>query len=296
MFVPIRFGLLSLLLASVPAAALNYQASLDGADWKVERASQSCRLRQSIPHFGAAVIETSGGGERFFLQLAADRPLPMMPGSAQLAAAAPFWNPGREARPLGSVAVAAGDRLVDIEGDQVGQLLRGLKEGLAAAVIGRTRDGAAEVQVVALPVHFERAWREYDACVQKLPPAPRPLVAVRPAAAVATVAAASPVRTDAGSGGVKLDYAPGEWQLQPSQRAALQGVLQLLLADSSLRVSVDGYGNDSYRRLLNLELSRKRAQAVGDLLTAGGVDAGRIALRFHGDEKSSARRVVVKVE
>lgn len=303
---PKRYSLLALLAmallaGAMPAGALIYQAPLDRASWQLERTPKACRLRQAIPRIGDAVIETSGGSERFFVQLTADGALPvegpLTPGSAQLAAAAPFWSPEREARPLGSVAVAAGGRMVDIGGDQVTQLLRGLKEGLAAEIRGRARRGEAAIQVVALPVYFRRAWRDYDACVQKLPPpsAPRPIAVAKPSSVVAG-ATAKPAKVNTAADGLVFEYAPGEWQLQATHRAALDGLMQALTLDRTLRVAIDGYGNDSYRRLLNLELSRKRVQAVSDYLSARGVDLQRITMRYHGDEKVSARRVLVKVE
>ncbi len=296
-----RYSLLALLVVALPAGALIYQAPLEGAGWQVERAPKVCRLRQTIPRLGDAVIETAGGSERFFVQLSAKagEPIegPLTPGSAQLAAAAPFWSPQREARPLGSVAVAGEGRIVDIEGELVAKLMRGLKDGLAAEITGRARAGDASVQVVALPIYFGRAWRDYDACVQKLPPPPRPqpLAEIKPASPSGD-AAAKPAKVASSADGLVFDYMPGDWQLQEAHRVALDAVLQKLQADTSARLSVDGYGNDSYRRLLNLELSRKRAQAVSDYLVSRGIEVKRITVRYHGDEKVSARRVQVKLE
>jgi len=292
---PSRISLLALFFVVLPTDALIYQAPLEHAGWQAESAPKVCRLRQSIPKFGDAVFEAAPGSQRFFVQLVGEKGAPvesvLATGGATLAAAAPFWNPEREARPLGAVTVVDGGRIVDIEGERVAQLLSGLKDGLAAEIAGRARQGDAAVQVVALPVYFRRAWRDYDACVQQLPPAAVKVASISPTVATGV---AAPIKS--GTDGLAFDYPPGEWALQPAQRATLESVRQALLADPTLRVAIDGYGNDSYRRLLNLELSRKRAQAVSDLLTAGGVEATRIALRFHGDEKISARRVVVKVE
>jgi len=296
MSAPPRFSLLALLVIAAPAAALSYQAPLEGAGWRSESAARACRLRQSIPRLGEVVIETAGGSARFFVQLAAAQGSevegPWAPGNAELAAAPPFWNPQREPRPLGQVAVLSSGRIVDFEGEQVARLLRGLKDGLAAEITGRARSGDAEVQVVALPLHFGRAWRDYDACVQKLPQ-PQ-LAAIKPTSQGAAAAATG--KAVSAADGMVFDYPPGDWQLQPAQRVVLDSAIQALAVDLSLRVAIDGYGNDSYRRLMNLELSRKRAQTVSDYLTGRGVDPKRIALRFHGDEKVSARRVVVKVE
>ncbi len=294
-----RHSLFPLLLVALPAPALVLQAPLEQAGWQVEQGPKVCRLRQAIPRLGEVVFEQVGTGDRFFVQLSA-RELagegPLAPGPATLAAVAPYWNPQREARPLGNVAVAEAGVLVDIDGEQAARLLQGLKAGLAAEISGRARSGEASVQVVALPVYFQRAWRDYDRCVQKLPPPPQPVATtVRPGATSAG-ANVRLARVETTPEGLLFDYAPGESQLQPAHRTALESVRQALLADPSLRVTIDGYGNDSYRRLLNLELSRKRAQTVSDLLTAGGIDASRIVVRFHGDEKINARRVVVRVE
>jgi outer membrane protein OmpA-like peptidoglycan-associated protein len=291
----LRPSLLLLLLATTPAGALVFQTPLEQAAWQVEQRVRACRLRQTIPGVGEAIFEHTGREQRFFLELAADAPAVLQrPGTAKLRAAAPYWNPEREPRSLGVITVAAEGRLVDVGSEQAERLLGGLRDGLAAEVSGQAASGDATVQLVALPVYFQRAWREYDSCVQKLPPPALPQVASKRTAPAA--ATARPASAAAATEGLVFNFNPGEWQLQSAQRALLESVQQALLADPSLRVTIDGYGNDSYRRLLNLELSRKRAQAVSDLLTAGGVDASRIAVRFHGDEKLSARRVVIRVE
>lgn len=266
-------GTVPALAALSPALALNYAAPLDRAGWTVEKSGLVCRLRQTIPDFGDVLFEArAGNGERFLLA-APDSPL--RSGPAQLAIVAPYWSPGREGQALGAVAVTGDALVVAVEGAPVRRLQQGLLDGLAAQVQGVARsNGAVEVRVNATPVYFKRAYRDYQACVERLPAMAFDAVAV----------------TD-------LAYPGNGWQLSAGQRARLDEVARYLRADDAVsRVTIDGYGNDSYRRLFNLELSRKRAQAVADYLVSRGIDGKRIVTRYHGEQNGGQRQTLVRLE
>jgi hypothetical protein len=267
------FGVVPALAALSPAFALNYAAPLDRAGWAVEKSALACRLRQTIPDFGDAVFEArAGNGERFFL---ASPDSPLRSGTAQLAIVAPHWNPDREGLALGPVAVTEDALVVAVEGAPVRRLLQGLLDGLAAEVQGSARsNGAVEIRVNATPVYFQRAYRDYQACVDRLLPMAFDGIAV-----------------------TRLDYPGSGWQLSAAQRSRLDEVARYLRADGVVsRVTVDGYSNDSYRRLFNLDLSRKRAQAVTDYLVSRGVDGKRIVTRYHGEQNGGQRQVLVRLE
>lgn len=268
------------------AQGLSYMAPIDRAAWSVEQRPSLCRLRQEIPRLGDAVFESRPGGERFFIA-SADSPL--RSGTAQLAMVAPFWNPARETLPLGPVTVNDGALLVSVEGEAVRQLQAGLTAGLAAELLGAARGEADfEVRVSATPVYFRRAYSEYRSCIEQLPapPAPKPVPPPRRAA----VSAAPVLAAD------RLAYGEGVWRLSEGQQGLLGRVVAQLQAQPGSRAVIDGFGGDSHRRLLNLELSRKRAQAVSDYLRSRGIGADRIVMRYHGDQEGRRREATVRLE
>lgn len=277
-------ALLLALVVRMPAQGLTYTAPLERAAWSVEQAPRLCRLRQQIPLLGDVVFESRAGADERFFIASADSPLRR--GPAQLAMVAPHWNPEREGLPLGPVSVSDGALLVSVEGEMVRLLQEGLQSGLAAELRGTAQSEAAiEVRVSATPVYFRRAFDEYRSCIDKLPVVakPQPVLVAAPAGDLTSS---------------QFVYGGGVWELSPAQRGRLDQLAQYLgRADAGgSRVVIDGYGGDSHRRLLNLELSRKRAQGVSDYLGSRGVAAGRIVMRYHGDQQGQRREVLIRLE
>lgn len=96
--------------------------------------------------------------------------------------------------------------------------------------------------------------------------------------------------------------------LDAQGRARLDIVLQYMRADPSVnRIELDGHSDNSGNRLLNRDLSRRRALAVQDYLIANGVPEEQITLRFHGERypvvansseanRAKNRRVTLRLE
>jgi outer membrane protein OmpA-like peptidoglycan-associated protein len=139
---------------------------------------------------------------------------------------------------------------------------------------------AVPLRVGVTPVNFRRAYGEYRACTARLPPAPAPKAAV---------VAAAPA-----GGGMRVAFDSNRWQLNAGAREQLDRWLGGLGATA--QVAVDGHSGDSPRRVLNLELSRRRAEAVTDYLVERGVERERIVTRFHGERRAGngARHVEVR--
>jgi flagellar motor protein MotB len=76
--------------------------------------------------------------------------------------------------------------------------------------------------------------------------------------------------------------------LKPESTETLQHVLAVIKSKKSLNLVIEGHtdsrGSDKY----NLELSRKRAQAVTDWLVKNGIDAARLNAKGYGESKPVA--------
>jgi outer membrane protein OmpA-like peptidoglycan-associated protein len=206
-------------------------------------------------------------------------------GSATLRAAAAPWQPRRGDINLGAVSVGSSEVLFNSSQEQGARLLTGLLEGRSPLLRHRTAQGGEAIEVRLLPARFHKAYNDYLACTAKL----------------LTVNFDQVRRSQVGFPGGGVD-------LEPMARAKLDIILSFLKADPSVnRIQLDGHADNSGNRLINRDLSRRRALAVMEYLKANGVPAENITLRFHGERyplvpnnseanRAKNRRVNVQLE
>jgi len=70
--------------------------------------------------------------------------------------------------------------------------------------------------------------------------------------------------------------------LRPDSTPALQQVVALLTAQSSLKLNIEGHTDSTNTDAYNLDLSRRRAQAVAEWLSKNGVAASRLSAHGYG--------------
>ena len=70
--------------------------------------------------------------------------------------------------------------------------------------------------------------------------------------------------------------------LSTEDKASLGALAQEFLASGVSRLRVTGYADEHGDREYNLDLSRRRAEAVAQYLVASGIDAGRLYVRGQG--------------
>lgn len=271
------------LLACQPVLAISFQTRLEKVEWQVEGDQFECRLSQPITDFGAGVFVRRAGEQVTFRMQARERWLGA--GSATLLAAAAPWQPGRGDINLGSVSVGSSEVLFNSSQEQGARLLSGLLEGRSPLLRHRTAQGGETIEVRLLPARFNKAYNDYLACTAKLLPVNFDQVR----------------RSQVGFPG-------GGVVLEPMAQAKLDIVLSFLKADPSVnRIQLDGHADNSGNRLINRDLSRRRALAVMEYLKANGVPAENITLRFHGERyplvpnnseanRAKNRRVSVQLE
>lgn len=268
-----RVGLLSVLALGVnDAQAEAYMASFDQAQWRVQSSPLACRLTQVVPRVGEATFETVGGGQQRFLLRAKQNPL--AGGSTELTAAAPSWNPRREAVALGAIDVAAGADSLQLSDDFALRLLDSLRAGLVPTFVRPAREDVQESVAVALsPVNFRAAYRQYNACLGQLLPV-----------------TFDDVKTTV------IEFAHEQSELSAAARKKIDFLLRYAAIDRSVtHFEIYGASSDGKRLLDNMELAKKRTQQVGEYLISRGIDAGAIATEYRGERGATGPRRFVSI-
>jgi len=253
-----RYLALLSVFVSLPAMALTFQTRLESIEWKVEGDKFECRLTQPITDFGSGEFVRRAGEQATFRLKAYNSTLGG--GSASLLAAGAPWQPGRGDISLGSVRAGSGDVLFNSSQAQAGRLFSGLMDGRSPLVRHYSREGRVS-EVRLLPVKFNKAYSDYQACTAKL--LPMNFEQVKHA---------------------EVGFPGGGIDLDAQAKARLQVVLEFLKADPTVNhIELDGHSDNSGNRLTNRDLSRRRALAVMDFFKANGIQESQISMRFHGE-------------
>lgn len=105
------------------------------------------------------------------------------------------------------------------------------------------------------------------------------LVSVSLAALAPSMAATGPMHYKS------LYFGSDSNELRQDSQQALNGVIAELKANPSWHLIIEGHTDNSGQTEQNQRLSVTRAKTVLDLIVAGGIDAGRLAVRGYGEAK-----------
>jgi outer membrane protein OmpA-like peptidoglycan-associated protein len=83
----------------------------------------------------------------------------------------------------------------------------------------------------------------------------------------------------------KVLFTTGNYELTPASRKSVQNIAKALLGVGIDRLRLDGHTDNVGSEEYNLDLSRKRAQAVADALVAAGMPAANLQVRGLGYSK-----------
>ncbi len=254
-----RYLALLSLFASLPAAALTFQTRVENIEWKVEGDQFECRLIQPIADFGSGEFVRRAGEQATFRLRSTSNVLGA--GSATLLAAAAPWQPGRGDINLGAIRMSRSGVLFNSSQGQASRLINGLLDGRSTVVRNYAGEAGQTMEVRLLPVKFNKAYADYQACATKL--LPMNFDQIR--------------QTRVGFPGNGID-------LDADARARLDVLLDFIKADPSVNhIELDGHSDNSGNRLTNRDVSRRRALAVQEYLKAHGVPEENIVVRFHGE-------------
>ncbi|MDT8340440.1 MAG: peptidoglycan-associated lipoprotein Pal [Longimicrobiales bacterium] len=86
---------------------------------------------------------------------------------------------------------------------------------------------------------------------------------------------------------VYFDY--DESAIRADAEQSLRAKLEILRANPSLRVRIEGHADERGSTEYNLALGTRRAEAVRQFFTSFGIDAGRFAITSYGEERPAAQ-------
>ncbi len=274
----------ALMLLSVAAAAVTFQAPLDATDWQLESSRFSCRLTQSIPDFGTAVFEHNAGEEVQFVLRSARASL--MGKQTRITSEPPSWWAGRAPRQIGMIEDQSRDTDLRVRSLMARDMLASLSSGYLPTFTNGQWMGTTEpVKVAISAANFGAAYESYVDCVASLLP-----VNYRQIARSAVL------------------FPSGQWRLSDATKKRLDTVALYVKNDPSITtIYVDGHSDNVGRRLSNRDLSRQRAEAVSQYLAQAGVGEEMITTRYHGERypvvdnrgqenRARNRRVTVRLE
>ncbi|MCV6590480.1 MAG: OmpA family protein [Marinobacterium sp.] len=248
-----------LLLSTLQAEAVVFRPGIEDSRWDLRASKFACRLSQTIPAFGTAVFEhLAGESVRFTLQ-----PLDRthFKKGAELVAEANQWQPGIAPRVLGRVKRDV-NGFLQVPNKQAEQMLAALYSGMSPTFNTDSWYQSGETLRVGMSgVNFQATYSEYMSCVAGLLPVNYDQVA----------------RT-------AILFPSAQWRLSDASRERLDKIILYVKNDDSVHsIYVDGHSDNMGRRLLNRDLSKKRAEAVTEYLVNHGIDETMVITRFHGE-------------
>jgi outer membrane protein OmpA-like peptidoglycan-associated protein len=277
-----RLLLLGAMLCPLWAHGLTFQEPIEDVKWEVEGDRFECRLIQPVSRFGRGEFVRRAGEKPVFRVVAGEPWLAR--GEASLYAAATGWQVRESDLLLGRIPVTANERSAQSSQDQAARLLTAMLEGRAPVIRHRTAQGD-RLEVRLQPVNVKDAYQQYLDCVSGL----------------------LPVNFDQAKFTL-VRFEGGSYELSERAKAHLDILLDYISEDKSVnRIRLDGYSDSSGDRLLNRDISRRRALMVKNYLVAHGFDEDGIIIRFHGERypakpnnsaanRAANRRVTIELE
>lgn len=268
--------------ACVSAQAISFQTRVEDVQWQVEGDRFECRLSQQIKDFGQGVF-VRRAGEKTFLRIESTEAW-LQRGQAKLFAAAAAWQSTQSDLALGEMPVAGNERVAQSNQEQGERLLAELLEGRSPLLLHKTVQ-MQPLQVRIQPNAFAPAYAQFIDCTRNL----------------------LPVNYDQIKQ-TQVKFEAGSYELSQATRKHLDVLLEYMGEDKTVnRILLDGHSDNSGDRLLNRDVSRRRALAVKAYLSAKGFDEDEIIVRFHGERyplrkndspanRAANRRVVIRLE
>lgn len=280
-----------LALSSLQAVAVEprhevFHPRMDVARWDWDASLLVCRLRQDIPFLGRAEFETWSGGQLQF-QLRSPRPPAASDGTVELWSEAPVWRPGTPSRPIGTVALSEGPVPLTVETTLSKRLLAELFRGESVRMASEAWYSAEQqsTEVGLSSVNFRAAYASYTECLANLMP----------------VDFASLERS-------RIHFDSDKDEINDGALRWLRTLGDFVSRSPDVeKVFIDGHTDNTNTTTYNVDLSRRRAEAVQASLVRLGVDPERFVVRYHGERypvrpnstsagKQANRRVTVRLQ
>jgi len=264
------------------ASATLYQVQIDQSQWQLQSSPFACRLTHQVPEFGSAVLERGAGeAARFWWE-----PLQsgLIQGNAQVYIAPPAWLANRSSVAVESINIDNANSRLQLSDMGSAKVLASLRSGLQPTLNAQSSAGET-VKVAVSAANFAPAFQAYSECLSQLLPVNFNQIA----------------RT-------AILYPPAQWELSQASRERLELVKTYVETDNKIaKIYVDGHSDNQGRRLLNRDLSKRRAEEVTRYLVQLGVNEEMLVTRYHGerypvvpnnsaDNRTRNRRVTIRLE
>ncbi|WP_067866370.1 flagellar protein MotY [Neptuniibacter marinus] len=283
MFVRLIIPLI-IFLSAYSVQAITFRSSIDDAKWDLEASKFSCRLSQLIPSFGSAVFEHEAGESvRFILKPTENV---HFEDGAKLVAEASPWQSGIAPRFIGSLKAEEGTGYLNVKPVHAKNMLAALYKGMMPTFTSNQWYGTEEsLRVSVSAVNFQSAYSDYVGCTEGLLP-----VNYRQVARTAIL------------------FPSSQWRLSDASRERLDMIALYVKNDDSVKaIYVDGHSDSMGRRLMNRDMSKRRAEEVTAYLISLGLDPNAITTRYHGERypvvenntkanRDRNRRVTIRLE
>lgn len=253
-------GAVGLLSGGTAGAQLQmFNASWEQSSWQVETSSQHCALTHEIPRFGHARFEQRQG-RRLQFAILVDQP-PVRNYPAQLYSESPPWQHPVVRRALGEFRLQQGKTPLTIPREQALRIYQELEQGMKPVFeFADWGDGRDQVQVSLMPVRFRESLDAFQQCTAKL---------------------------------LYLDFEPvaeetvlfetNSDRLSLAARRILEKIALNYRRQPNFRLVLGGHADERGDAAFNLDLSRRRANAVSHYLRARGVPTAAIEARVFGE-------------
>lgn len=276
--------ILPLFLCSSVLNAVTFGPTMHQAQWRLALSVFECRMWQPIPAFGDAIFSNRAGEDQKFHLAPVSRM--MNKGKASLVSKAPVWDEGRASENIGYVAVKKQQTPVRLGKYKTYRLLNELYDGMSPIFTRQSWfQNDESIKVFMSSIHFRKAYREYQHCLTGLLPINYDQI----------------IRS-------RILFKTAKFELTENSKQRLEHIVQYVKADPlEINFYIDGYTDSRGRRLANLKLSKRRADAVTQYLIARGVKEELIVTREHGEalpvannktakNRARNRRVTIRLE
>ncbi|NMM41879.1 flagellar protein MotY [Pseudoalteromonas arctica] len=268
------------------AAMRQYTATADNSQWQVVTTTRlQCQLNHEVPYYGEAIFSATASKNK---DLLFNLDMVVRPDNytiAGLKAVPPAWRAGLPARDIADMKLL---RKFDGElGNKTAwEILTELEKGYQPTFYYQDWQNSADKIAVGLSnINFKQAYWAFLRCRDELLPYSFEDISF-------TV----------------MNYQPNTSKLTKSSQQRLDKIAEYLKYDTTISaISIASYTDSYGGRWNNLELSKKRAQAIKEYMVSLGIDESKVETEGFGEKRHIAtndnilgrdknRRLVIQIE
>ena len=283
----ISLGISSVLYSlNTTAAMRQYTANQDNSNWNLVKTTRlQCQLNHEVPYYGEAIFSATASKNKDLLFNLDMVVRPDNYSIAGLKAVPPIWRAGLPARDIADMKLL---RKFDGElGNKTAwEMLTELEKGYQPTFYYQDWQNSADKIAVGLSnINFKQAYWAFLQCRDELLPYSFEDISF-------TI----------------MNYQPNTSKLTKSSKQRLDKIAEYLKYDTTIAaISIDSYTDSYGGRWNNLELSKKRAQAIKEYMVSLGIDETKVETQGFGEKRHVAtndnilgrdknRRLVIQIE